>query len=103
MATIPTCTSKAIATCAVELWTHAIGGLSENDFILAAKIDELPIEVKAEMLVRASVVFAMAANHAVSLLHGPQGRRRQVSAGVEAITRDALPPDDVLIASRIRR
>src|SRR3954466_1023883 len=27
---------------AVELWTHAIGGLSENDFILAAKIDQLP-------------------------------------------------------------
>ena len=25
----------------VELWTHAIGGLSENDFILAAKIDQL--------------------------------------------------------------
>lgn len=25
----------------VELTTHAIGGLSENDFILAAKIDEL--------------------------------------------------------------
>lgn len=25
----------------IELWTHAIGGLSENDFILAAKIDEL--------------------------------------------------------------
>ena len=23
----------------IELWTHAIGGLSENDFILAAKID----------------------------------------------------------------
>jgi len=23
----------------VELWTHAIGGLSENDFILAAKLD----------------------------------------------------------------
>ncbi len=31
---------------AVELWTHAIGGLSENDFILAAKIDQLPIAVK---------------------------------------------------------
>jgi 4a-hydroxytetrahydrobiopterin dehydratase len=30
----------------VELWTHAIGGLSENDFILAAKIDQLPIEEK---------------------------------------------------------
>ena len=30
----------------VELWTHAIGGLSENDFILAAKIDELPIKLK---------------------------------------------------------
>lgn len=29
----------------IELWTHAIGGLSENDFILAAKIDQLPIEL----------------------------------------------------------
>ena len=27
---------------AIELWTHAIGGLSENDFITAAKIDLLP-------------------------------------------------------------
>lgn len=27
--------------CTIELWTHAINGLSENDFILAAKIDEL--------------------------------------------------------------
>ena len=25
----------------IELWTHAILGLSENDFILAAKIDIL--------------------------------------------------------------
>lgn len=25
----------------VQLWTHAAGGLTENDFILAAKIDEL--------------------------------------------------------------
>jgi len=25
----------------VEIWTHAILGLSENDFILAAKIDEV--------------------------------------------------------------
>jgi 4a-hydroxytetrahydrobiopterin dehydratase len=31
---------------AVELYTHAIGGLSENDFILAAKIDKLPIALK---------------------------------------------------------
>lgn len=30
----------------IELWTHAIGGLSENDFILAAKIDQLPVKVK---------------------------------------------------------
>lgn len=30
----------------VELWTHAIGGLSENDFILAAKIDTVPIALK---------------------------------------------------------
>ena len=26
----------------LTIWTHAIGGLSENDFILAAKINELP-------------------------------------------------------------
>lgn len=26
----------------VTIWTHAVGGLSENDFILAAKINELP-------------------------------------------------------------
>ncbi len=31
---------------AIELWTHAIGGVSENDFILAAKIDALPIDIK---------------------------------------------------------
>lgn len=30
----------------IELWTHAIGGLSENDFILAAKIDQAPVELK---------------------------------------------------------
>jgi 4a-hydroxytetrahydrobiopterin dehydratase len=30
----------------VELSTHALGGLSENDFILAAKISELPVELK---------------------------------------------------------
>ena len=30
----------------VELSTHAIGGLSENDFILAAKIDKLPKNLK---------------------------------------------------------
>ena len=32
---------------AIEIWTHVIGGLSENDFILAAKIDELPVELKS--------------------------------------------------------
>jgi 4a-hydroxytetrahydrobiopterin dehydratase len=31
---------------AIDLTTHAIGGLSENDFILAAKIDEIPIQLK---------------------------------------------------------
>ena len=30
----------------IELWTHAAGGLTENDFILAAKIDLLPVELK---------------------------------------------------------
>ena len=28
-------------TCEVRYWTHAVGGLSENDFICAAKIDAL--------------------------------------------------------------
>ena len=30
----------------IELATHSIGGLSENDFILAAKIDQLPKSLK---------------------------------------------------------
>ena len=30
----------------IEMWTHAIGGLSQNDFILAAKIDQLPVLVR---------------------------------------------------------
>ena len=28
----------------IELWTHAVGGLAENDFVLAAKIDQLPYQ-----------------------------------------------------------
>jgi 4a-hydroxytetrahydrobiopterin dehydratase len=30
----------------VSLWTHAIGGLSENDFILAAKINQIPVQIR---------------------------------------------------------
>ena len=30
----------------IEISTHAVGGLTENDFILAAKIDELPVALK---------------------------------------------------------
>jgi 4a-hydroxytetrahydrobiopterin dehydratase len=30
----------------IELWTHAVGGLTENDFILAAKINELPVQIR---------------------------------------------------------
>ncbi len=30
----------------IELSTHAIDGLSENDFILAAKIDQVPVPLK---------------------------------------------------------
>lgn len=30
----------------IELSTHAVGGLTENDFILAAKIDRLPVKLK---------------------------------------------------------
>jgi 4a-hydroxytetrahydrobiopterin dehydratase len=32
---------------AIELSTHAVGGLTENDFIVAAKIDQLPVELKS--------------------------------------------------------
>jgi 4a-hydroxytetrahydrobiopterin dehydratase len=31
---------------AIDLSTHAVGGLTENDFIVAAKIDQLPVELK---------------------------------------------------------
>ena len=31
----------------VELSTHAVKGLTENDFILAAKINELPADLKS--------------------------------------------------------
>lgn len=31
----------------IELTTHAVGGLTENDFIVAAKIDALPRALKA--------------------------------------------------------
>ena len=30
----------------IELWTHAIGGLSESDFIMAAKISQLQVVLK---------------------------------------------------------
>jgi 4a-hydroxytetrahydrobiopterin dehydratase len=30
----------------IELSTHDLDGLSENDFIVAAKIDQLPVELK---------------------------------------------------------
>ncbi len=33
---------------AIELTTHAIGGLSENDFIVAAKINDIPVKLKAK-------------------------------------------------------
>ncbi len=36
------------STVDVTLWTHAIGGLSENDFIVAGKIDRLPREPAPE-------------------------------------------------------
>ena len=31
----------------IDLSTHALGGLSENDFIVAAKINALPVELKS--------------------------------------------------------
>ncbi len=39
----------------IELSTHAIGGLSENDFILAAKINTLPVQLKIEQGGKADV------------------------------------------------
>ena len=34
----------------IDLWTHAIQGLSENDFIVAAKIDKIILEIATRML-----------------------------------------------------
>jgi 4a-hydroxytetrahydrobiopterin dehydratase len=31
----------AYGSLTVDLWTHAAGGLTENDFVLAAKIDQI--------------------------------------------------------------
>jgi 4a-hydroxytetrahydrobiopterin dehydratase len=31
---------------AIEIWTHAIHGLSLNDFILAAQIDQIPVQLR---------------------------------------------------------
>ncbi len=31
----------------ITIWTHAAGGLTENDFILAAKIDQIPVKLKS--------------------------------------------------------
>lgn len=30
----------------IVLWTHAVGGLTENDFILAAKINMVPVQLR---------------------------------------------------------
>jgi 4a-hydroxytetrahydrobiopterin dehydratase len=30
----------------ITLWTHAVGGLTENDFILAAKINQVPVQLR---------------------------------------------------------
>jgi len=30
----------------IEIWTHAVGGLTENDFVLAAKINQVPIQLR---------------------------------------------------------
>ena len=51
----------------VAWWTHKIDGLHENDFILAAKIDQLPADVTdgpcqvVNVMVRSNVALALAA------------------------------------------
>ena len=32
----------------IALWTHAVKGLTENDFILAAKINQIPVAVRTK-------------------------------------------------------
>lgn len=44
----------------IELTTHAIGGLSQADFILAAKLDALPVEYSPKWLERQSQARAEA-------------------------------------------
>eukprot|EP01112_Ceratiomyxa_fruticulosa_P010914 TRINITY_DN2912_c0_g1_i2.p1 TRINITY_DN2912_c0_g1~~TRINITY_DN2912_c0_g1_i2.p1 ORF type:complete len:141 (-),score=37.58 TRINITY_DN2912_c0_g1_i2:166-534(-) len=36
---------KGYQNFSIEIFTHSVGGLTENDFILAAKIDQLPVEL----------------------------------------------------------
>ncbi len=33
----------------ISLTTHAVGGLTENDFIMAAKISQLPVRLKGQV------------------------------------------------------
>lgn len=37
----------------LEIWTHKIDGLTESDFILAAKFDEVPVPSQARPALRA--------------------------------------------------
>ena len=37
---------KGYRNVTIDLSTHDLGGLSENDFIVAAKINQLPVELK---------------------------------------------------------
>ena len=41
----------------IELYTHELGGLSDNDFILASKIDALPVELWGEPSTRTRITM----------------------------------------------
>ena len=63
--------------CRVEYWTHAIGGLSENDFICAAKADALVRNLKRVF----SSYNQTAVYHARNLLE---------NAGIEVVVKNAI-------------
>ena len=74
--------------CRVEYSTHAIGGLSENDFICAAKCDALFDLVKQRVF---SSFDLLAAHHAKNLLEA-EGIRAEVKNECLSSAMGELPP-----------
>ena len=51
----------------IKIFTHAINGLAESDFILAAKIDKIIQCLKCLVFEKTNIVFVLFANFIISL------------------------------------